>query len=127
MRIIRPLVLTITVTLAILLPHNSSLVVSAQTNCVLPLASVTAEGSWSSDCLSRNREDAYARYYTFSLIQRSDVSITLESETDPYIFLLSGSGTDAAYLAEYDDICTASTIFTGCVNGFYRFHSLSDC
>ena len=32
------------------------------------------------------------------------MSITLESETDPYVFLLSGSGVDADYLAENDDI-----------------------
>ena len=76
-----------------------------------PLDSVAVEGTWNDDCLSRNREDAYARYYTFSILRQFDVSITLESETDPYVFLLSGTGADADYLAENDDIDTGGRNF----------------
>ena len=104
MKTIHPIPFIIIAMLAIVLPQGDSAAVSAEAYCVMPLASVTIEGSWNGDCPSRNREDTYARFYTFSLLQQSEVSITLESETDPYVFLLSGSGVDADYLAENDDI-----------------------
>ena len=104
MRTVRPIPFIIIAMLAIALPQGASVAVSAETGCVLPLSSVTVEGRWNSDCPSRSRENAYARFYTFSLLRQSEVSITLESETDPYVFLLSGSGVTADYLAENDDI-----------------------
>ena len=97
--------------LALALPHGASHEVFAQTECVQPLDSVAVEGTWNGNCLSRNREDAYARYYTFSVLRQSDVSITLESETDPHVFLLSDTGADADYLAENDDIDGGSRNF----------------
>ena len=111
MRIARAMSLIFAIVLALALPHGASDASFAQTECVQPLDSVAVEGAWNGDCLSRNREDAYARYYTFSILQQSDVSITLESETDPYLFLLSGIGTDADYLAENDDIDASSRNF----------------
>ena len=111
MRIARPIAFLFIMTLALALPHGSSLDVFAQTDCVQPLDSISVEGTWNGDCLSRHREDAYARYYTFSILRQSDVSITLESETDPYFFLLGGTGADADYLAENDDIDTGSRNF----------------
>ena len=111
MRIARPMSLIFVIVLALVLPHGASDVSFAQTECVQPLDSVAVEGAWNGDCLSRSREDAYARYYTFSILQQSDVSITLESETDPYLFLLSGIGADADYLAENDDIDASSRNF----------------
>ena len=111
MKIARPMSLIFVIVLALALPHGASDVVFAQTECVQPLDSVAVEGTWNGNCLSRNREDAYARYYTFSILRQSDVSITLESETDPYVFLLSGTGADADYLAENDDIDTGGRNF----------------
>ena len=111
MKIARPMSLIFVIVLALALPHGASDVVFAQTECVQPLDSVAVEGTWNGNCLSRNREDAYARYYTFSILRHSDVSITLESETDPYVFLLSGTGADADYLAENDDIDTGGRNF----------------
>ena len=111
MRIARPIAFLFILALALALLHASSLDVFAQTDCVQSLNSVAVEGTWNGDCLSRNREDAYARYYTFSILRQSDVSITLESETDPYVFLLSGIGAEADYLAENDDIDLASRNF----------------
>ena len=67
-------------------------------------------GDWidNSPCTSKKREDddqegAYALYYTFTLNEDSDVKITLESEVDTYIYLLSGAGKDGAKLCENDD------------------------
>ena len=63
-------------------------------------------GGGNSDCLSQNRQNAYVRYYTFRLLQRSDVTITLKSETAPYLFLLGGSGVGVDYLVVLDEIVT---------------------
>ena len=117
MRVARPIGFILLVLFALVLPHGLSQKVEAQTECVQPLASVAVEGTWNGDCLSRNREDAYARYYTFSIVQQSDVSITLESETDPYLFLLSGTGAEADYLAENDDIDAGSRNFNSRIAG----------
>ena len=66
------------------------------------------EGTWDSGCPSMNRDGSYARYYTFTLTDSADVSITLESTVDPYLFLLEGSGPEGAKLYENDDIETGS-------------------
>ena len=101
MRIARPIALIFVIALALALPHGPSHVVFAQTECVQPLASVAVEGSWNSDCLSESRDNAYARYYTFTLTQEVEVTIILESEIDSYLFLLKESG---EITAENDDI-----------------------
>ena len=80
---------------------------AAQTNCtVTSLGSisgtVTQNGTWASDCESVNRPGRYARFYSFSVAQTSDVQIDLASSVDPYMFLLSGAGTGGSVL-EYDD------------------------
>ena len=111
MKIFRPIAFTFITAVALIATHFAADEVFAQTECVQPLTSVTTEDGWSGDCLSQNREGAYARFYTFSLLRQSDVTITLESETDPYLFLLRGSGTNAGYLAENDDIDTGSRNF----------------
>ena len=78
--------------------------VSAQTGCAGTTINMsTVTGSWSSDCFSNNRSKSYARFYTFSLAETTDVTITLESDTDPYLFLLNDSD---AIVAENDDIDT---------------------
>ena len=74
---------------------------AAQTGCVQSLASSTTHGSWTDDCAAQNRPGSYARYFTFSLSEQADVTITLESATDPYLFLLDDSD---AFVAENDDI-----------------------
>ena len=104
MRTVRPLTFVLVVTLALVLPHGASLEVAAQTECVQPLASVSVEGSWNSDCPSENRDNAYAHFYTFTLTQQVEVTITLESETDPYLFLLDDTG---EIIDENDDIDTS--------------------
>ena len=69
--------------------------------CVSTLTSETTGGSWTDECSSRNREAAYARFYVFTLGERSDVTVTLESDTDTYLYLLDGDGD---VVAENDDI-----------------------
>ena len=67
-------------------------------------------GSWEtgSECLSENRDGdgtgAYARYYTFTLAEQSDLTITLESTVDTYLYLLEGAGRDGEQIVENDDI-----------------------
>ena len=84
---------------------------AAQTDCVQALTAATTEGAWNTDCPSTNRDNAYARFYTFTLTQQAEVTITLESATDPYLFLLSGTGADADYLTDNDDIDAPSRNF----------------
>ena len=86
-------------------------VAAAQSECVQTLGgNGTVSGSWTGDCLSESTPDGpseppagtrYARFYSFTLSEQSDVTITLESETDPYLFLLDGDGD---VVAETDDI-----------------------
>ena len=69
------------------------------------------EGEWDGSCPSGRAPepyggdgDRYARYYTFSLDSTSDVTITLTSEEDTYLYLLKGAGKDGAELHENDDV-----------------------
>ena len=68
---------------------------------------VTQSGSWASDCDSVNRSGKYARFYSFSVAETSDVQIDLESTDSPvvdtYMYLLSGAGTDGSVLESDDD------------------------
>ena len=91
----------IAVALTLMALVNLSGSTSAQTGCEQALSSATVEGSWSADCTSRSRDNTYASFYTFTLDQESEVTITLESATDPYLFLLDDSDT---IVAENDDI-----------------------
>ena len=51
-------------------------------------------GSWSSDCDSEDRSGSYASYYTFTLTESADVTITVESSVDTYLYLREGAGRD---------------------------------
>ena len=60
----------------------------------------SVSGSWVSDCVSANRSGSYARWYDFTLGEDGEVTIDLESGTDPYLFLL---GSDGQVIGEDDD------------------------
>ncbi|MCY4577435.1 MAG: DVUA0089 family protein [Chloroflexi bacterium] len=60
-------------------------------------------GSWTDDCASANRGGSYARYSTFSLTESAEVTITLESNADTILYLLSGAGKDGESLNDNDD------------------------
>ena len=68
-----------------------------------PSGTIARSGTWSSDCASANRSGRYARFYSFSLDQQSDVQIDLVSSTDTFLFLLRGSGTEGSVMKRNDD------------------------
>ena len=83
---------------------------SAFEDCVETLSSIPYESSgvgmeniWSSDCESSNRPGSYARFYTLTLHHSFDVTITLTSEQDVYLYLMGGIGADGIVLHENDD------------------------
>ena len=72
-------------------------------------ADSTIQGSWSNDCPSQSRSGSYARYYTFSIAESSDVTIRIESSVDTYLYLREGAGRDGSVLHENDDIVSGNT------------------
>ena len=80
--------------------------------CLVPIAGdITIGGNWDGSCPSGREPEPYggegdrhARYYTFSLDSTSDVTISLTSEEDTYLYLLEGTGTDGTQLYENDDV-----------------------
>ena len=60
-------------------------------------------GSWNSDCVSEGRSGSYAIYYTFTLMESADVTITTESSVDTYLFLREGGNRDGTVIDENDD------------------------
>ena len=70
------------------------------------------EGTWNRDCVSEKSApgggDRYARFYTFTLTESTDVTITLTSKEDTYLYLLKGFGKDGAIESENDDIAVGS-------------------
>ena len=81
--------------------------------CLTGIASDgAANGSWSGACttdrilITANAPvgTRYAGYYTFVLSQQSEVTITLESSEDTYLFLLSGHGRNGDVIEQNDDI-----------------------
>jgi len=60
-------------------------------------------GSWSSDCESTHRSGRYARYYSFTLNSSRSVRIDLESDTDTYLYLINGNGTEGDVIDSNDD------------------------
>ena len=73
-----------------------------------------ANGRWNNACTTdRNLITTnapigtrYAGYYTFVLSQQSEVTITLESSEDTYLFLLEGTGRNGSVIEQNDDIDT---------------------
>ena len=66
----------------------------------------TISGTWTSECVSESIDDSntyYSRFYTFTLGESAEVTITLESTVNTYLYLLSGTGKDGNVLHENDD------------------------
>ena len=85
--------------------------------CVNPIDGSGAHiGTWGdASCVSETRpndaddggtagETYYARFYTFTLDEASDVTITLKSDEDTYLYLLDGHGKSGSVVAENDDL-----------------------
>ena len=99
--------------LSITLPEGSNGTPSTTDPCVEDLGAVTGtvtrSGSWASDCPSDSRSGRYARYYSFTLDEETEVTIDLTSSEDPFLFLLQGSGRGGAQEAQNDDIVSGNT------------------
>ena len=84
-------------------------------------------GEWSSSCESTTLAGRYARYYSFTLTEGSDVTITLESSTDPYLYLREGAAKSGTAAHENDDIVvgtdTDSRIQATLVDGIYTIEA----
>ena len=69
----------------------------------------TLPGEWAEGCESEVSGRGYARYFSFTLAEASEVTITLESDTDTFLYLLEGAGMDGAIEAENDDVESGNT------------------
>ena len=80
-------------------------------SCIEAVGGGAIPGKWAAECQSSHpyRSGHYARFYTFSLSEASEVTITLESTTDPYLYLREGTGVDGTVLCENDDYGLAVT------------------
>ena len=64
----------------------------------------TVGGVWASDCESDERSGSYARFYTFPLDQKGEVTITLRAlDVDTYLYLRAGNSTSGPILYSNDD------------------------
>ena len=69
----------------------------------------TLSGEWAEGCQSEVSGRGYARYFSFTLAEASEVTITLESETDTFLYLREGSDRSGAALHENDDLESGNT------------------
>ena len=77
----------------------------------------TIEGNWDGTCPSDREPEPYggsgarfARYYSFALGAATNVSITLTSSEDTYLYLLDGANKEGPDLYENDDIIPGSNL-----------------
>ena len=71
-------------------------------NCIEFMAAPVITGLWSSNCASVSRPGSYARFYTLTLTEPSEVIIDLQSEVaGTYLFLLQGAGRTGKVLEDY--------------------------
>ena len=70
-------------------------------------------GSWSAACPSVNRDNRYARFYTFTIepdptssTTKKTIKLTSEEVDDTYLYLLKGAGIKGDVVAENDDYAT---------------------
>jgi hypothetical protein len=66
-------------------------------------ANGTVTGSWTSACTSTHRSGRYARYYIFTVSEPMAFQADLISSTDPYLYLLAGSGSNGTVITSDDD------------------------
>ena len=64
----------------------------------------TRDGTWASGCESTERSGRHARFYSFTLEESSEVTITLNSDdADTFLYLREGEARSGAFLHENDD------------------------
>ena len=70
----------------------------------------TVSGTWAAGCESEVSGRGYARYYTFTVDQQSEVTIDLTSSVDTYLYLRIGAdATTGDVLHQNDDIESGNT------------------
>ena len=69
----------------------------------------TTSGEWAEGCDSTQRSGSYARFYTFTLAAESEVTITLESEVDTYLYLREGQDRSGEPRHGNDDLESGNT------------------
>jgi len=63
----------------------------------------STDGIWEQSCTSTNGQGKYAKYYTFKLSSEQQVTISLDSNEDSYLYLLEGEGTTGDVIDQNDD------------------------
>ena len=66
----------------------------------------SVSGEWAAGCESQTRDGSHARYYSFTLAQQSEVTITLTRESgdaDTYLYLREGEARSGDFQHENDD------------------------
>ena len=77
------------------------------------LGIVTRRASWDGSCPSAHRSGRFARYYTFTLRQRHEITIELTSPTvDTYLYLLRGAGQRGTVIDSNDDMVGSNSRIT---------------
>ena len=92
--------------IALLLAVAATSVIYGQSDsCRLTLpGDTTVSGEWTEDCDSAVSGRGHARYYTFTLPETAEVTITLSSlDADTYLYLRSEDATSGDFLHENDD------------------------
>ena len=94
-------------------PAGSTTTPSESGACFQSLGTLTGEvtrtGQWTGDCASTNRDDRYARFYSFTLDEETEVELSLESSEDTYLFLLRGADSGGSAVDENDDVESGNT------------------
>ena len=61
----------------------------------------TTDGTWASGCQSTESGRGYARYYGFTLAEQAEVTITVNSDEDSYLYLRSGDARSGTALNDH--------------------------
>jgi hypothetical protein len=81
-------------------------VVSALAGCTVMDIDLgdTVEDAWTSACASSHGFESFAKYYAFTLTERTGVQIDLQTSiSDAYLYLLAGRGPFGPVIAQDDD------------------------
>lgn len=83
--------------------------------CIQPIEPGATSGAWTTACVTANAPDDntyHAKFYTFTLDARSEVTVTLFGTVPTYLYLLSGAGTDGNVEQEAGDPPQPTTTLT---------------
>ena len=112
---------------AILIATLAISAVYGQDSCIETLESDgTVDGEWEQGCSSGVSDRGYARYYTFTLAEPSEVTIILESlDIDTYLYLRDGSSRSGTIIDQNDDheSTNRSRIDKGLADGTYTIEA----